>query len=95
MTKATKPRRAARRVQASVGLREQNAISEYRHPITGERVRKLKDGEPCKHPGCAHHMKHPCEVCGRTLARGEAWAPTRDQKQEQKQSNNKHEVRDE
>jgi hypothetical protein len=21
--------------------------------------------KPCKHPGCQHHVTHPCEVCGR------------------------------
>jgi len=26
---------------------------------------KLKDGEPCSHPGCLMHISHPCEVCGR------------------------------
>lgn len=26
---------------------------------------KLKDGEPCGHPGCLHHATHPCEGCGR------------------------------
>lgn len=20
---------------------------------------------PCKHPGCLHHVTHPCEGCGR------------------------------
>lgn len=32
-----------------------------------ERVvtRPLKDGEPCGHPGCMHHVTHPCEGCGR------------------------------
>ena len=23
-------------------------------------------GEPCDHPGCLHHVSHPCEGCGRT-----------------------------
>jgi hypothetical protein len=26
---------------------------------------KWKDGEPCDHPGCLHHVSHPCEGCGR------------------------------
>lgn len=25
----------------------------------------LRDGEPCKHPGCLNHLSHPCEGCGR------------------------------
>lgn len=36
------------------------------------KLRILHDGEPCDHPGCDHHMKHPCEVCGRIGARGES-----------------------
>ena len=27
--------------------------------------RILRDGEPCGHPGCLHHISHPCEGCGR------------------------------
>lgn len=34
---------------------------------------KFKDGVPCHHPGCKHHMKHPCEVCGRTGAIGNVY----------------------
>lgn len=30
------------------------------------------DGEPCMITGCRHHVKHPCEMCGRYQARGEA-----------------------
>jgi len=30
----------------------------------------FEDGVPCDHPGCASHIKHPCEMCGRTGARG-------------------------
>ncbi len=30
-----------------------------------------KDGEPCRHPGCLHHLSHPCEGCGRLGARDE------------------------
>lgn len=29
------------------------------------RPKNLKDGEPCGHPGCLHHITHPCEGCGR------------------------------
>jgi hypothetical protein len=25
----------------------------------------LNGGEPCNHPGCLHHITHPCEGCGR------------------------------
>lgn len=25
----------------------------------------LRDGEPCSHPGCLHHVSHPCDGCGR------------------------------
>jgi hypothetical protein len=46
-------------------------------PITPEKIHLYKDGEPCTHRGCAHHMTHPCEVCGRILARGEAYAPSK------------------
>lgn len=28
-------------------------------------MRKYVDGEPCDHPGCCHHVTHPCEGCGR------------------------------
>lgn len=24
---------------------------------------------PCKHPGCLHHVTHPCEGCGRIAGR--------------------------
>jgi len=29
----------------------------------------MKDGEPCSHPGCAHHVSHPCEGSWRVAAR--------------------------
>lgn len=29
----------------------------------------LLDGEPCNHPGCLHHVTHPCEGCGRIAGR--------------------------
>lgn len=28
----------------------------------------LKAGRPCSHPGCAAHLSHPCEECGRYAA---------------------------
>ena len=43
-------------------------------PIINESIHLYEDGEPCSHKGCAHHVDHPCEVCHRTMARGEAWA---------------------
>ena len=30
----------------------------------------FREGEPCHHPGCANHVTHPCEGCGRIAARG-------------------------
>lgn len=27
-----------------------------------------RPGEPCDHPGCASHLSHPCEGCGRYAA---------------------------
>ena len=29
------------------------------------KTKELKDGEPCRHPGCLQHITHPCEECGR------------------------------
>jgi len=34
-----------------------------------------KDGQPCNHPGCRNHISHPCEGCGRQLARGQVINP--------------------
>lgn len=28
----------------------------------------LQPGQPCTHPGCASHLSHPCESCGRYAA---------------------------
>ena len=44
-------------------------------PITMEKIHLYQDGEPCTHKGCSHHVLHPCEVCGRIMSRGKAWAP--------------------
>jgi hypothetical protein len=30
---------------------------------------RLRDGEPCTHPGCLRHLTHPCEGCGRVGGR--------------------------
>ena len=38
-------------------LREHQRID-----INGKR---FVDGQPCSHPGCFHHITHPCEGCGR------------------------------
>ena len=35
-------------------------------------MKTYKDGEPCLHRGCAHHVRTPCEGCGRREAGGEA-----------------------
>jgi len=32
-------------------------------------MQPFKDGVPCSHPGCASHVTHPCEGCGRIGAR--------------------------
>jgi hypothetical protein len=29
------------------------------------------DGVPCSHPGCLHHLSHPCEGCGRVGGRSQ------------------------
>ena len=42
-------------------------------PVLRERL-LYRDEQPCKHKGCAHHVKNPCEGCGRIGARGEVWA---------------------
>ena len=31
-----------------------------------EKLKGLKSGQPCSHPGCLSHISHPCEVCGRS-----------------------------
>jgi len=39
----------------------------------------IKEGQPCGHRGCLHHVSHPCEGCGRIAGRGEdercVWVP--------------------
>lgn len=44
----------------------------YRLPVQpADALRELPDlrpGEPCTHPGCAAHVSHPCEGCGRYAA---------------------------
>ena len=36
------------------------------------RIEIFGDGQPCTHPGCASHLTHACEVCGRKGAKGVA-----------------------
>ena len=31
----------------------------------GQGAKTWKGNEPCDHPGCMHHVTHPCEGCGR------------------------------
>ena len=33
---------------------------------------ELKDGVPCRHPGCLNHVSHPCEGCGRIAGKSPA-----------------------
>ncbi|MCK5017413.1 MAG: hypothetical protein KAS32_10135 [Candidatus Peribacteraceae bacterium] len=35
-------------------------------------AKEYEDGEPCEHTGCASHVTHPCEKCGRKRASGKA-----------------------
>lgn len=46
-------------------LRSQLAYLEARCVVVSE----LRDGDPCDHPGCLHHVTHPCEGCGRVAGR--------------------------
>lgn len=50
------------------------AASETRAPEL--EPRRLRDGEPCSHRGCASHHSHPCEGCGRLGARGTPFCAT-------------------
>jgi hypothetical protein len=34
--------------------------------------KNIPEGYPCKHKGCLSHVSHPCEVCGRTVGKGES-----------------------
>lgn len=40
----------------------------------------VEDGQPCIHKGCELHAKHPCEVCGRRVARGNVLLFTSEQR---------------
>lgn len=33
---------------------------------------ELKDGVPCRHPGCLNHVSHPREGCGRIAGKSPA-----------------------
>jgi hypothetical protein len=37
--------------------------------VDGFVIRKYVDGEPCQR-NCERHVTHPCERCGRIMARG-------------------------
>jgi len=41
---------------------------EERRNWDGTKLKELEPGEPCGHPGCANHISHPCEGCGRIAA---------------------------
>jgi len=59
--------RKARRAENSLS----GAIEEGGDGESNDGSLAFEDGVPCDHPGCASHIKHPCEMCGRTGARGE------------------------
>jgi hypothetical protein len=44
--------------------------------VREEKLRNLKDGEPCDHVGCLAHVTHPCEGCGRIAGRRIEPSPT-------------------
>lgn len=61
-----------RKFNLHAGLLDQCAAvgRELRGKSPGQRRAKdlllpLPDGVPCSHPGCASHVTHPCEGCGR------------------------------
>lgn len=37
----------------------------YDREVRERWLQSLPDGIPCDHPGCLHHLSHPCEVCKR------------------------------
>lgn len=41
---------------------------------------ELENGVPCSHPGCLHHVTHPCERCGRIGGMKRKIAPWKDYK---------------
>lgn len=43
--------------------------AELREQIWGKVI--IPSGTPCSHRGCASHISHPCEGCGRIGARGD------------------------
>ena len=49
--------------------------SEKTNPLYHLFVTVYKDGQPCDHKGCLHHITHKCEGCGRKMARGEYRLP--------------------
>jgi hypothetical protein len=48
------------------------AIDSFSPEFTGCAVKVYDHLTPCDHPGCLHHMKHPCEGCGRIGGVGRA-----------------------
>ncbi len=48
------------------------SINEYirKMELYTDKKIKFENGQPCSHPGCLHHMKHPCEGCGRIAGQG-------------------------
>ena len=59
---------AKKEVVTQIGL--SGAIEEGGDGESNDGSLAFEDGVPCDHPGCASHIKHPCEMCGRTGARG-------------------------
>jgi len=47
-------------IKTVVEMQKSNIVPHY----------EVKPGQPCSHPGCANHITHPCEGCGRIAAMG-------------------------
>lgn len=45
------------------------AAGKVRRDVGLSPVSTFQDGQPCGHPGCLHHVSHPCEGCGRVAGR--------------------------
>ena len=50
-------------IKAVVESQKQNIVPHY----------EAKQGQPCSHPGCANHVSHPCEECGRIAIMGDSY----------------------
>jgi len=46
-----------------------SSIYEVESAEWNRRAQIVKQGEPCSHAGCLHHVTHPCEGCGRIAGR--------------------------